>query len=83
MDVLIVSESSYNIAFSFLYFSIFITRYFIAYMSNPCHIEIILSEKEAPVKKAAEETAEEAQRRPKKVSKKKLARERQRVQQQP
>ena len=30
---------------------------FTAYMSSPCHIELILSEKEAPVKKEAEEVA--------------------------
>lgn len=28
-----------------------------AYMSSPCHIELILSEKEAPVKKEAEEVS--------------------------
>jgi hypothetical protein len=27
--------------------------YFVAYMSNPCHIEMILSEREAPIPKAA------------------------------
>jgi len=43
------------------------------YMSCPSHIELILSEKEAPVAKPAEE---EAAKKPKKVSKKKLARER-------
>jgi len=44
------------------------------YMSNPCHIELILSEKEAPVKKPS--SVEEEDKRPKKVSKKKLAKER-------
>jgi len=47
-----------------------------AYMSNPSHIELILTEKEAPVKRATETEEESAQKRPKKVSKKKLARER-------
>jgi len=41
------------------------------YMSSPCHIEMILSEKVAPVKKG-----EEVEKKPKKVSKKKLAKER-------
>ena len=45
-------------------------------MSNPCHIELILSEKEEAVKKPEEE--QPVQKRPKKVSKKKLARERMR-----
>eukprot|EP00005_Dracoamoeba_jomungandri_P002806 CAMPEP_0174250834 /NCGR_PEP_ID=MMETSP0439-20130205/873_1 /TAXON_ID=0 /ORGANISM="Stereomyxa ramosa, Strain Chinc5" /LENGTH=188 /DNA_ID=CAMNT_0015331001 /DNA_START=48 /DNA_END=614 /DNA_ORIENTATION=- len=39
------------------------------YMCSPCHVELILSEKAEPVKKP-EETV---QRRPKKLSKKKLA----------
>jgi len=43
------------------------------FMSCPSHIELILSEKEAPVKKPTEESTEQ---KPKKVSKKKLARER-------
>eukprot|EP01118_Nematostelium_gracile_P004266 TRINITY_DN14_c0_g1_i1.p1 TRINITY_DN14_c0_g1~~TRINITY_DN14_c0_g1_i1.p1 ORF type:complete len:189 (+),score=58.98 TRINITY_DN14_c0_g1_i1:66-632(+) len=47
------------------------------YMSNPAHIELILSEKEAPVKKPATEQTEKAK---KKVSKKKLAKERLKVQ---
>jgi hypothetical protein len=42
-------------------------------MSCPCHIELILSEKEAPVAKAAEETAAATQRRPTKVSAKRAA----------
>eukprot|EP00013_Stygamoeba_regulata_P020806 CAMPEP_0177645350 /NCGR_PEP_ID=MMETSP0447-20121125/9201_1 /TAXON_ID=0 /ORGANISM="Stygamoeba regulata, Strain BSH-02190019" /LENGTH=190 /DNA_ID=CAMNT_0019147825 /DNA_START=95 /DNA_END=667 /DNA_ORIENTATION=- len=42
------------------------------YMSCPCHVEMILSEKEAAVRKGAEP----AEKRPKKVSKKKLARQR-------
>merc|ERR1712002_622612 len=41
------------------------------YMSSPCHVEIILSEKEQVVPKAEEELAAK-----KKVSKKKLARQR-------
>jgi len=41
------------------------------YMSHPCHIEVILSEKEAPVKKGAAETEEGGdQKRPKKGGKK-------------
>jgi len=44
------------------------------YMSNPCHVELILSEKEAPVKKGTEEG--QPQKKQKKVSKKKLAKER-------
>jgi len=44
------------------------------YMSSPCHIELILSEQEKVVKKPEEE--QPVQKRPKKVSKKKLARER-------
>jgi len=43
------------------------------YMSSPSHIELILTEKEAPVKKA-DESAEPSKK--KKVSKKKLAKER-------
>jgi len=43
------------------------------YMSSPCHIEMILSEKIAPVKKGAEEEMQQ-DKKPKKVSKKKLAR---------
>ena len=42
------------------------------YMSSPCHIEMILSEKETAVKKPVDVSG----LRPKKVSKKKLARER-------
>jgi hypothetical protein len=45
-------------------------------MSNPCHIELILTEKDVPVPKTKGETDQTAQRRPKKVSKKKQARER-------
>ena len=44
------------------------------FMSSPCHIEVILTEKAKPVKKAKEETAVEKAK--KKVSKKRLARER-------
>jgi len=44
------------------------------YMSNPCHIEVILSEKEAPVQKAAEAESSSQEKR-KKPSKKKQARE--------
>ncbi|KAL6073856.1 60S ribosomal protein L17 [Balamuthia mandrillaris] len=39
------------------------------YMSSPCHIELIVSEKETPVPKSAEKT-------PKKLSKKQLAKQR-------
>jgi len=45
------------------------------FMSSPCHIELVLTEKQVAVKKAATESTEEA-KKPKKVSKKKLARER-------
>jgi large subunit ribosomal protein L17e len=45
------------------------------YMSSPCHIEIILSQKEETVEKP-EETETSTQKRPKKLSRKKLARER-------
>jgi len=45
-------------------------------MSNPCHIELILSEKEVAVKKPEDDQPKE--KKPKKVSKKKLARERMR-----
>lgn len=44
-------------------------------MSSPCHIEIILSQKEETVEKP-EETETSTQKRPKKLSRKKLARER-------
>jgi len=44
------------------------------FMSSPCHIELVLTEKQVAVKKAAEPAEETKQ--PKKVSKKKLARER-------
>ena len=39
--------------FNFCFFGIVMTDSFTyaAYMSNPCHIELILSEKEEPVKK--------------------------------
>jgi len=47
--------------------------FILAYMSSPSHIEFILTEKQAPVAKAPETTQEKAK---KKVSKKKLARER-------
>ena len=43
-----------------------------AYMSSPCHIEMILSEREEIIPKAEEETK-------KKVSKKKLKREKMRA----
>jgi large subunit ribosomal protein L17e len=47
------------------------------YMSSPCHIELILSEKEVAVKKPEEKDQQSAvQKKPKKISKKKLARER-------
>ena len=42
------------------------------YMSSPCHIELILSEKAAPVAKGEEEGA----KKPKKLSKKRLAQQR-------
>jgi len=45
------------------------------YMSSPSHIELILTEKEKPVRKA-KETKEGEEKKKKKVSKKKLARER-------
>lgn len=42
------------------------------YMSSPCHIEMILSEKTAPVAKGEEEDG----KKPKKLSKKRLAQQR-------
>ena len=42
-----------------------------AYMSSPCHVEVILTEKEEGVKKAEEKTE-----RPERKSKKQLAKER-------
>lgn len=42
---------------------------FIAYMSSPCHVEMILTEKDQPVPKPEEETTK------KKVSQKKLKRQ--------
>jgi len=53
-----------------------------AYMSHPAHIEMILSQREAPVKKAAETEEAPTQKRPKKESKKKQARQRQKEAQQ-
>ena len=44
--------------------------FILAYMSSPCHIEVILSEKENVVSKASDE-----EQTKKKVSKKKLARQ--------
>ena len=41
-------------------------------MSSPCHIEMILSEKAAPVAKGEEEDG----KKPKKLSKKRLAQQR-------
>eukprot|EP01088_Endostelium_zonatum_P003442 TRINITY_DN14653_c0_g1_i1.p1 TRINITY_DN14653_c0_g1~~TRINITY_DN14653_c0_g1_i1.p1 ORF type:complete len:198 (-),score=63.24 TRINITY_DN14653_c0_g1_i1:130-723(-) len=46
------------------------------YMSSPCHIELFLSERQQAVKRAEPEQKQEEERRPKKVSKKKLAKER-------
>jgi len=46
------------------------------YMSSPCHIEMILSEKEAKVKRPDDESGAPEEKKKKKVSKKKLARER-------
>lgn len=47
---------------------------FIAYMSSPCHIEVILTEKEDVVAKATEEEPSK-----KKLSKKKLARQKEKM----
>jgi len=47
-----------------------------AYMSHPCHIEMILTEKRSAVKKAKAEKDAAPSRGPKKVSQKKLKRER-------
>lgn len=46
----------------------------IAYMSSPCHIEVILTEKEDVVAKATEEEPSK-----KKLSKKKLARQKEKM----
>jgi len=51
------------------------------YMSNPCHLEVILSEKEAPVRKPAEETA--SKKKKKTPKKKSAAKEPQQQQQTP
>jgi len=45
-----------------------------AYMSSPCHIEVILTEKEDVVAKATEEEPSK-----KKLSKKKLARQKEKM----
>lgn len=47
---------------------------FTAYMSSPCHIEVVLTEKEEVVAKATEEEPAK-----KKVSKKKLARQKEKM----
>lgn len=46
----------------------------IAYMSSPCHIEVVLTEKEEVVAKVAEDEPAK-----KKVSKKKLARQKEKM----
>jgi hypothetical protein len=53
-----------------------VLRFVLAYMSSPCHVELMLTEKAKTVKKA--EGGDEQAKKPKKVSKKKLARERMR-----
>ena len=52
-----------------LYFDCGLSCLLIAYMSSPCHIELILSEREQIVERAEDEVEV------KKVSKKKMARE--------
>lgn len=47
---------------------------FLAYMSSPCHIEVILAEKQKFVAKVPKDEAEK-----KKVSKKKLARQKEKL----
>lgn len=47
---------------------------FIAYMSSPCHIEVILTEKQKYVNKVSQKDFEK-----KKVSKKKLARQKEKM----
>ena len=68
MKALIISISQLRERYvrSFSYLEHF---FFIAYMSSPCHVEMILAEKEQVVPRAEEEVEV------KKVSKKKLARE--------
>jgi len=46
------------------------------YMSSPCHVELILTEKEAPIKKSKEKTEAAPTKKSKKFSKKKQQRER-------
>merc|ERR1711988_1644541 len=45
------------------------------YMSCPCHVELVLTESEKALRRP-EEAAEDTQKKPKKISKKKLARQR-------
>jgi len=52
-----------------------------AFMSHPCHIELILTQKDKPVKKGAEEGESDKTRPKKRVSQKKMARDRVRTQQ--
>ena len=53
-----------------------------AYLCSPCHIELILTQQDEPVSRGSGAKSSVSSRRPKKVSKKKLARERLRGQQQ-
>lgn len=58
----------------FFYLCINYVLYFSAYMSSPCHIEVILAEKQKFVAKVPKDEAEK-----KKVSKKKLARQKEKL----
>ena len=48
--------------------------FFLAYMSSPCHIEVVLTEKEDVVSKATDDEPTK-----KKVSKKKLAKQKEKM----
>lgn len=58
----------------FIYSCIIYVLQFIAYMSSPCHIEVILTEKQKYVSKVSRDDMQK-----KKVSKKKLARQKEKM----
>lgn len=70
--MMITSSTSVNI-WSYSNFLLIYT-FFLAYMSSPCHIEVILAEKQKFVAKVPKDEAEK-----KKVSKKKLARQKEKL----
>lgn len=61
-------------SFLIIFFILLLIHNFLAYMSSPCHIEVILTEKEDVVAKATEEEPSK-----KKLSKKKLARQKEKM----